>query len=267
MADLLGAGELLDVVVGQADGAQLAGVAGLDEDAPVVLDGGVVGGPVHLHEVDALDAEAAQGGVDLAAHRRRVAGAPVGLHRVVGIGDQAELGEDVRTLVVAHPGQRLGDDLLGVAEAVDRGGVDPVDAQLDCAAHGRHRVGVVLRTPAERPTASADRPGAVADGRDLQVGRAEPTLLHQGLPRENDRSSASVAGVAASHYRTIVLLRTDRDHHPQGFPCAVGAAGRASPRAGRPPGRRRGRPLLPAPSPGRSAGTRRCGPTGPWGWS
>ncbi len=71
--DLLGRVELGDGVVGQADRAHLALVDQGLEHRPVVLDAAVVRRPVHLVEVDALDAEQPQRLLDLAAQARRVA--------------------------------------------------------------------------------------------------------------------------------------------------------------------------------------------------
>src|SRR5947207_14916595 len=58
----------------------------------------------------------------------------------------AALREDVWTLV--QPGERAADDLLGVAEPVVGGGVDPVHAELEGPVDRRNRVVVLLRAPA-----------------------------------------------------------------------------------------------------------------------
>ena len=72
----------------------------------------------------------------------------------------------------------LGDDLFGVAEAVDGGGVDPVDAELDGAVDGGDGVVVVLRAPGEGPVAAADGPCAEADGGEVQIRVAKLFLVH-----------------------------------------------------------------------------------------
>ena len=85
-----------------------------------------------------------------------------------GVPDEAALGEHVRPLAARNVPQRPADDFLGMAEAVDGGGVDPVEAELDRAPNRGDRVRVVLRSPSEPPFA-ADGPGAQADGSECRV--------------------------------------------------------------------------------------------------
>ena len=132
--------------------------------------------PVDLVEVDRLHAQAPQARVDLAQDRRArdvVADLPVAAPH------EAALGEHVRPFGAA--GERLRHHLLGAAEAVDGGRVNPVDAEVEGAVDGRDRVAVVLRPPAELPAAAPERPGAEADARDLQVRVAELTGEHSRL--------------------------------------------------------------------------------------
>ena len=79
-----------------------------------------------LVEVNGVGLEPAQAVLALAANGRFA-------QRVVDLAllmpDHAALGEDVGTRPLPVR-QRLGDDLLRVAQAVDGGGVDPVDAQF-----------------------------------------------------------------------------------------------------------------------------------------
>jgi hypothetical protein len=65
-----------------------------------------------------------------------------------------------------------------MAQAIDRGGVDPVDAAADGMADGGDRIAVVLAAPADRPVA-ADRPGAEADPGDVHVGPAKLLAFQQ----------------------------------------------------------------------------------------
>src|SRR6266568_1621999 len=75
----------------------------------------------------------------------------------------------------------LADDLLGVAEAVDRRGVHPVDAGVEGPVQGRDGLVVVLRAPAERARA-ADGPGADAHDREARSVAAEVAELHVVVP-------------------------------------------------------------------------------------
>jgi hypothetical protein len=110
---------------------------------------------VDLVEVDRVDAEALEAGLRLAQDR-------VGLEAVLHASsrplDQRALREDVWP--VGHPGDRAADHRLRAPEAVGRGGVDPVHAEIDRALDGRDRLFVVLRSPPELPAAATDRPRA-----------------------------------------------------------------------------------------------------------
>src|SRR5580704_1027261 len=57
--------------------------------------------------------------------------------------------------------------------AVHRGGVDPINAELDCESNGRHRFGVVLASPTDAPEFSADGPRAESCTGDLHSRMAE----------------------------------------------------------------------------------------------
>ena len=150
----------------------LAGVDQLADGRPAFLDLLVRLGPVDLVEIDRLDLQAAQAGVALGEH----ALAPQRLADLAAVAfpHAAALGGDDH--VVAAPGDRLPDQLLGVAVPVDRGGVDPVDAGVEAGLDGAHRLGVVLRAPAELPVAATHRPGAETDGGEVETARAEGPL-------------------------------------------------------------------------------------------
>ena len=66
---------------------------------------------------------------------------------------------------------------LGLAIAVERRGVEVVDAGLDGARRGALLVG--RRALGEQP---ADGAGAIAQHRDLETGASEPALLHVSPP-------------------------------------------------------------------------------------
>src|SRR5690606_32238865 len=57
-------------------------------------------------------------------------------------------------------------------------GVDPVEAGVERGADGGDRGIVVLGPPGELPTATANGPGADADGRDHEIAVAELSLFH-----------------------------------------------------------------------------------------
>ena len=75
--------------------------------------------------------------------------------------------------------ESAGDYLFRVAEPIDGGRIDPVHAGIEGGADGAHRFGIVLRSPAEGPTAAADGPGANAEGGNHQVTVAKLPFLHR----------------------------------------------------------------------------------------
>ena len=162
--------ELVRSVVAQPDVRDLALVAQGDHRAPVVLDRGlVVGRPVHLQEVKALHLQAPQAVLDLLTHPLRGAG---GEGLAVGIATHPALGEDVGTVGVRVRRQRTRDDLLGMAPAVDRCGVDPVDAELEGAVDRGDRRIVVLGSPAPAPRATGS-PRTKPDPGDVHARTSE----------------------------------------------------------------------------------------------
>src|SRR5439155_12719572 len=90
------------------------------------------------------------------------------------------------------------DDLLGAAEAVGSGGVDPVDAQLERPVDRRDRLLVLLRAPAELPAAAADSPRAEADAGDLETGMAQLRCRELCLLHCLHRDAPSCGWVAAA---------------------------------------------------------------------
>jgi hypothetical protein len=94
--DGLGLVQLVRVVVGQPDSADLAFAFEVGEGLPVLLDRrAVLGGPVHLVQIDAVHPQPPQRGLDLGPQAGRGAdparrGRPVG-----GVPDQAALGEHI----------------------------------------------------------------------------------------------------------------------------------------------------------------------------
>ena len=120
-----------------------------------------------------------QGALDGGADVGRAAVGDAG--PAAGVGDEAELGGDDDLVAAAL--DRLADELLAVERAVDLGGVDVGDAQVQRAVDGADRLGVV-EAPAAGVGAGHGH-GAQADPGDVQP--AERDVLHQVAP---SRSSA-----------------------------------------------------------------------------
>jgi hypothetical protein len=108
--------------------------------------------------------------------------------------DAVDLGRE-DDVVAAAAGERLGDDLLGLAARVDVGGVDEVDPRVERAVDDPDRLVVVGVAP------GAEHHRAEAQRADLHAGTAEravlhvlePTRLPQGGPRAARRPRAIVA--------------------------------------------------------------------------
>ena len=169
--------------------AAVANLALVDEAhhlAPRLLDWDGRIGIVRLEQVDVIGAQPAQTGLEVAADRLRAQ-----VHVVVAVvaAQRAALREDVD--VVAAAADRLADELLGAAPAVEGSRVDPVDAHVERRADRCDRVASILRAPAHPPGGiGADRRGAHADARDLEVARAEPPRIHRLVKRLSERGHA-----------------------------------------------------------------------------
>src|SRR5467141_404935 len=131
---------------------------------------------MELVEIDPIHAEANERGLDLLADDEWPEIPHWLFERPAAVLDQAAFREDIGSVVERDVLQRATDDLLRMAEAVNRGGVDPVDAEVDGMADRGDRRVVVLRSPAVEPF-TADGPGAEPDRRDLEVSGAELTLF------------------------------------------------------------------------------------------
>jgi len=129
---------------------------------------------VHLVEIDRIHLQAAETVLAFAAN-----------------GDGAEFFPNFSFLVPAQDAlrknvgaraapflQRASDDFLGVAQAVNGGSVDPVDAQLQRAVNRGDGIGVVLRTPGKFPTATTESPGAKSDARNFKIGVSQFSRFH-----------------------------------------------------------------------------------------
>src|SRR5438552_13244271 len=175
-SEFLGALDLSDVKVGHANKAHFAFCLQRGESLPGFFDSGfvVLRRPVHLVEIDGVDLEAAETVFAFAAN-----------------GNGTELFPDFAFLVPAQNAfrknvgartapflQRASDDFLGVAQAVNGGGVDPVDAELQRAVNCGDGIGVVLRTPGKFPATATESPSAKADARNVDVGVSQFSRFH-----------------------------------------------------------------------------------------
>src|ERR1700739_2580520 len=117
--------------------------------------------PMHLIEINHVSLQAAQTVLALLTNRR---GRMVLTRFAIRVPAKTALCEHVRPF--AFPlFQRLRNDFLGVAGAIDSGSVDPVDAQFEGAHDGRDGIRVLLITPGEFPAAASDGPCAKSHSR------------------------------------------------------------------------------------------------------
>ena len=98
-----------------------------------------------LHEVELLDPEPSQAGLDVATHR---SGRIVGVERAVAGAQRSAFREHEWS--VGDAGEGLGDDLLGTSPAVHRCRIDPPHAGVDGGSHRGDSGVAVLRTPPMR---------------------------------------------------------------------------------------------------------------------
>jgi hypothetical protein len=117
----------------------------------------ILGWPVHLVEIDALDTEAFERGVHLAADTRGQSDLTGRRLTVVLIPDEAALGEDIRAFAYGDLRKRLAHNLR-VTDTVDRCRVDPVDAARHGMTNGCDRGLIVLCAPADGPSLDHQSP-------------------------------------------------------------------------------------------------------------
>src|ERR1700680_3467075 len=138
---------------------------------------------MELVEIDALHAQPLQRSVAFLPDRFRLEHALRRGHRIVRIPDQSTLGEDHRALRWCPFAQQPADHFLGMTKPVYGGRIYPVHPELECVTHGRQRNAAAFRPPAERPAATADRPGAKSGFGDHHAARAERSLwkVHRSI--------------------------------------------------------------------------------------
>ena len=128
---------------------------------------------------------------------------------MVGVPDQAALGEDERTVGRGQLTKQPSHDLFRMPEAVHGRRVNPVDAHLDRVPHRGHGIGVILRSPAEGPAAAADGPRSEANPCDVQPAATERErrYCHDVGPSFTRRLQSRVHAKAEGRARVIVDAR------------------------------------------------------------
>src|ERR1700686_2144286 len=118
-----------------------------------------------LVKIDHIDRKAAKAIFDFATDRT---GAQYFFHFTLGVPAETALREDIRPR--ARPAlERAGDNFLGGSQSVDGRRIDPVDAKFERAVNRGNGIAVILRSPGVLPARTADGPGAIADGSDIQI--------------------------------------------------------------------------------------------------
>ena len=172
--DGVGAADRAGASLGQADVPDLALGDQIGQGADGLLDGRVRVDPVLVVQVDVVGAEPLEGALDGGADVGRAAVGDAG--PAAGVGDEAELGGHHDLVAAASDG--LADQFLAVERAVDLGGVDVGDAQVQRAVDSADRLGVV-KAPAAG-VGPGHGHGAQADPGDVQP--AQRHVLHQVAP-------------------------------------------------------------------------------------
>ncbi len=122
-------------------------------------------------QVNAFHAQTAQRGLAFLANRFGFENAARLRHGIAFIPNESALGEHKWPLGWWEFAEQPTDKFLGMTQAVDGRGVNPIDAEPHGMPHSRKRLVVVLRTPAVAPAASADGPSAKANGGDAYSAR------------------------------------------------------------------------------------------------
>ena len=159
--DGVGAADRGGAGLGQADVQDLALGDQLGQGADGVLDGRVRVDPVLVVEVDAVGTQPLEGALDRGADVRRAAVEHSGA--AAGVRDEAELRRHHD--IVATPLEGAADEFLVGVGAVDLGGVDVGDAQVECPLDGADRLGVAA---VRVEVIAGHRHRAESDARDVK---------------------------------------------------------------------------------------------------
>ena len=90
---------------------------------------------MELIQIDALHAEPSQRRVAFGTNGFRLEDSLRLSHAIPFIPDQATLGKDVRPFGSRQRAHKTPDNFFGMTQTVNRGRIDPVDTQLNGAAH------------------------------------------------------------------------------------------------------------------------------------
>src|SRR5450631_172675 len=127
-------------------------------------------GPMNLIDIDVIGLKPAQGIFDLPydAGAAGIAGYSSTLPLKPGLGGYNHIRAQLAF------GDGLANDLLGATESIDRGGVNNVDAMLECGPDGSDRFPLV----GTAPHPAADRPSTDSDGRHLERRTVNLAAFH-----------------------------------------------------------------------------------------
>ncbi len=155
---------MFDVEVGDADPADFAFLLKTGHFGPAFFDVGIGLGPMDLVEIDNVDVKAAQAVFAFLADGGGFEG---GHDFALVVPGAFAFGEDVGFVGAAF--ESLAYDFFGVAETVDGGGIDPVEAGIESGMDGGDGIVVILIAPGEGPAGAADSPGADAEGCNFEI--------------------------------------------------------------------------------------------------
>ncbi len=159
------------VVIAQADVAHLSGALQAGEGVEGHLDrGAALAGPVDLQQREGVEAEAPEAGLGVGDD---VGGREVAAGVAAAVDADADLGGEHEVMAAGAEGP----DQALVGAAVDRCGVEPVDAELEGGGDGRAGGGLA---GVGAPALTAEGPAAEAERGELQVGAGQGAVLHRG---------------------------------------------------------------------------------------
>jgi len=156
---------LFDTEIGNAQVTDFACVDAVDQRAPALFNVLIGLGPVQLHQVDDVDTQPLEAGIDFrldAVCFQRAVDAAVFFPAAIALG--GDHGATRRPQLF----KSLTDHDLGMPQAIDRGGIDPVDALINGSDDRGNGLIIILPPPTEKPATAAHGPGSQADAGDIE---------------------------------------------------------------------------------------------------